>query len=189
MQRDSRASLWDVRESAKYIQQFKAGMNVDSYTTNEMAQAAVERKFEIIGEALNQLDCVLCCYKFNNYQRNIHGGCNHNLLYFSNPPPQPPLLDQRIDRRNHGQRQHRAGDHAANHGRGDAAHHFGAGAGSPHDGQQAGHDGHHAERNPPTIHSWDQHLTRDSFSPQGADRLAAFRQAKSQAQCPARAAR
>ncbi len=30
-------------------------MDLASYTANEMAQAAVERKFEIIGEALNQL--------------------------------------------------------------------------------------------------------------------------------------
>lgn len=55
MQRDPRAFLWDARESALAIQTFTAGMDVAAYTVNEMAQAAVERKFEIIGEALNQL--------------------------------------------------------------------------------------------------------------------------------------
>lgn len=30
-------------------------MDVTAYATNDMAQAAVERKFEIIGEALSQL--------------------------------------------------------------------------------------------------------------------------------------
>ena len=55
MQRDPRAFLWDVRESALAIQAFTADMDVAAYTANEMAQAAVERKFEIIGEALNQL--------------------------------------------------------------------------------------------------------------------------------------
>jgi len=55
MQRDPRAFLWDVREAALAIQSFTAGMNVEAYANNEMAQAAVERKFEIIGEALNQL--------------------------------------------------------------------------------------------------------------------------------------
>ena len=55
MQRDPRAYLWDARESALAIQSFTAGMDAVSYASNPMAQAAVERKFEIIGEALNQL--------------------------------------------------------------------------------------------------------------------------------------
>lgn len=55
MQRDPRAFLWDVRESALAIQSFTAGMDATAYADNAMAQAAVERKFEIIGEALNQL--------------------------------------------------------------------------------------------------------------------------------------
>ena len=37
------------------IQSFTAGMDAAAYAANDMAQAAVERKFEIIGEALNQL--------------------------------------------------------------------------------------------------------------------------------------
>ena len=53
MQRDPRAFLWDVRESATQIQTFVAGMDAPAYAVNAMAQAAVERKFEIIGEALN----------------------------------------------------------------------------------------------------------------------------------------
>lgn len=55
MQRDPRAFLWDVREAAVAIQSFTAGMDAAAYAANGMAQAAVERKFEIIGEALNQL--------------------------------------------------------------------------------------------------------------------------------------
>lgn len=55
MQRDPRAFLWDVREAARAIQHFTAGMDAGAYAANEMAQSAVERKFEIIGEALNQL--------------------------------------------------------------------------------------------------------------------------------------
>ena len=54
-QRDPRAFLWDVRESAQAIQSFTAGMDAAAYVSNPMAQAAVERKFEVIGEALNQL--------------------------------------------------------------------------------------------------------------------------------------
>ena len=55
MRRDPRAFLWDVREAALSIRSFTAGMDAAAYVANEMAQAAVERKFEIIGDALNQL--------------------------------------------------------------------------------------------------------------------------------------
>jgi uncharacterized protein with HEPN domain len=55
MQRDPRAFLWDARESVLAIQAFTRGLDAPGYAGNEMAQAAVERKFEIIGEALNQL--------------------------------------------------------------------------------------------------------------------------------------
>jgi len=55
MQHDPRAFLWDVRESALAIQSFVAELNSNTYASNSMAQAACERKFEIIGEALNQL--------------------------------------------------------------------------------------------------------------------------------------
>lgn len=55
MQRDPRAFLWDVREAALAIQSFTFGMDVNDYVGSELVQAAVERKFEVIGEALNQL--------------------------------------------------------------------------------------------------------------------------------------
>ncbi len=55
MQRDPRAFLWDVREAAQAIQSFTAGLDAKGCVSNELVQAAVERKFEVIGEALNQL--------------------------------------------------------------------------------------------------------------------------------------
>jgi len=55
MPRDPRAFLWDVREAGRAIQAFTAGMDSEGFASNPMAQASVERKFEIIGEALNQL--------------------------------------------------------------------------------------------------------------------------------------
>ena len=55
MQRDPRAFLWDVQAAAQAILTFTRGMDAAAYSANETAQAAVERKFEIIGEALNQL--------------------------------------------------------------------------------------------------------------------------------------
>ncbi len=55
MQRDPRAFLWDAREAALAIQSFTAGLDAAAYANSPMTQAAVERKFEVIGEALNQL--------------------------------------------------------------------------------------------------------------------------------------
>lgn len=55
MQRDPRAWLWDVREAAAAIGRFVDGLDVSGYAASELVHAAVERKFEVIGEALNQL--------------------------------------------------------------------------------------------------------------------------------------
>jgi uncharacterized protein with HEPN domain len=54
MRRDVRAYLWDVIEAANDIQQFVKGVTADDYPRNQMLKAAVERKLEIIGEALGQ---------------------------------------------------------------------------------------------------------------------------------------
>ena len=55
MQRDPRAWLWDVQEAARSIESFTDGLDPASYAASELVHSAVERKFEIIGEALNQL--------------------------------------------------------------------------------------------------------------------------------------
>jgi uncharacterized protein with HEPN domain len=55
MQRDARAYLWDIREAADAIQTFIADVDLKAYETTPLIHSAVERKFEIIGEALNIL--------------------------------------------------------------------------------------------------------------------------------------
>jgi uncharacterized protein with HEPN domain len=55
MLRDARAYLWDARHAADAILGFIAGLDVHTYATTEVVHSAVERKFEIIGEALGQL--------------------------------------------------------------------------------------------------------------------------------------
>jgi len=55
MQHDTRAYLWDVRQAADTILEFIAGIDLKTYTETQVIHAAVERKFQIIGEALNQL--------------------------------------------------------------------------------------------------------------------------------------
>ena len=58
MRRDARAFLWDVRDSAEAIADFVMGRTLDDYLADRMLRSAVERQFEIIGEALNRLSKV-----------------------------------------------------------------------------------------------------------------------------------
>ena len=55
MRRDPRAWLWDVQQAGEAIAQFVAGLDAQTYADSELVHSAVERKFAIIGEALNQL--------------------------------------------------------------------------------------------------------------------------------------
>jgi uncharacterized protein with HEPN domain len=55
LQRDPEAYLWDVVQAADDIAAFTAGLTEAAYLQSNITQAAVERKFEIIGEALNLL--------------------------------------------------------------------------------------------------------------------------------------
>lgn len=55
MQREARAYLWDIECAASDIETFIAGKNESIYAEDGMLRAAVERKFEVIGEALTQL--------------------------------------------------------------------------------------------------------------------------------------
>jgi uncharacterized protein with HEPN domain len=55
MERDPRSFLWDARESADTILRFIDGRTAPDYLADPMLRAAVERHFEIIGEALNRL--------------------------------------------------------------------------------------------------------------------------------------
>jgi uncharacterized protein with HEPN domain len=55
MDRDPRAFLWDAKDSADAITEFVRGRTLDDYVADRMLRSAVERRFEIIGEALSQL--------------------------------------------------------------------------------------------------------------------------------------
>jgi uncharacterized protein with HEPN domain len=55
LRRDPRAYLWDAFSAAESIQTFVQGRDAQQYATDELLHSAVERKFEIIGEALGQL--------------------------------------------------------------------------------------------------------------------------------------
>ncbi len=55
MQRDSRTYLWDALQASGEIRLFLEGKSWEDYKESSMLRSAVERKFEIIGEALGQL--------------------------------------------------------------------------------------------------------------------------------------
>jgi uncharacterized protein with HEPN domain len=55
MRRETRKYLGDIAQAAELIAQFTAGKTFDDYMADAMLRAAVERQFEIIGEALVQL--------------------------------------------------------------------------------------------------------------------------------------
>ncbi|HTT83803.1 MAG TPA: HepT-like ribonuclease domain-containing protein [Rhizomicrobium sp.] len=55
MDRAAQKYLWDARQAADRIARFTALRTFDDYLSDEMLRAAVERQFEIIGEALSGL--------------------------------------------------------------------------------------------------------------------------------------
>ena len=55
MRRDPKSLLWDARSAADAIVAMTAGRNFAEFDTDIMLRSAVERQFEIIGEALGTL--------------------------------------------------------------------------------------------------------------------------------------
>ena len=54
--RDKRAYLWDILDAANSISSLTADKTINNYLAERPLRSAVEREFEIIGEALNQLE-------------------------------------------------------------------------------------------------------------------------------------
>jgi uncharacterized protein with HEPN domain len=55
MPHDPRKSLGDIQRAADFLVQLTSHRTVDESRIDEVFRSAVERKFEIIGEALNRL--------------------------------------------------------------------------------------------------------------------------------------
>jgi uncharacterized protein with HEPN domain len=55
MKDETRKNLYDLLQAAEEIETFTAGMDFQAYRDSPVTQRAVERDFEIIGEALNRI--------------------------------------------------------------------------------------------------------------------------------------
>jgi len=55
MKDETRKNLIDILQAAEEIQNFVSGMDFTEYQNNPVTKRAVERDFEIIGEALNRI--------------------------------------------------------------------------------------------------------------------------------------
>ncbi|MEO5672451.1 MAG: HepT-like ribonuclease domain-containing protein [Ramlibacter sp.] len=58
MHPDANKLLWDAQQAADRVARFTAGKTVVEYEADDYLRSAVERQFEIIGEALNRLSRV-----------------------------------------------------------------------------------------------------------------------------------
>lgn len=73
MQLEVKKYLYDVRQAALLVEEFIAGKTISSFETDTMLRSAVERQFEIMGEAMTQLARldVAVAERISDYRRII----------------------------------------------------------------------------------------------------------------------
>jgi uncharacterized protein with HEPN domain len=55
LRRDAKSLLWDARDAGRAITDMTAGKSFADFDSDLLLRSAVERQFEILGEALNRL--------------------------------------------------------------------------------------------------------------------------------------
>ncbi|MBM3775007.1 MAG: DUF86 domain-containing protein [Acidobacteria bacterium] len=87
-----RKFLFDIAEACEFIENFTAGKTFNDYSQDPLLRSAVERQFEIGGEALNQalrLDPTLALHisdsgriiAFRNRLIHAYPSINHRLVW------------------------------------------------------------------------------------------------------------
>ena len=73
MKLEAKKYLYDIRQAVALLNEFTADRSFADYERDAMLRSAVERKFEIIGEALSQLAKVddASAARISSYQRII----------------------------------------------------------------------------------------------------------------------
>ena len=70
---ETKKYLYDIQQAAERLTQFSRGKTFSDYSKDAMLRSAIERQFEIIGEALSHLSKIdpACISKISAYQRII----------------------------------------------------------------------------------------------------------------------
>ena len=73
MKLETRKYLYDIQRAGALLKEFTAGRTFTDYERDAMLRAAVEREFEVIGEAMTQLARVdeVVAARISGYQRII----------------------------------------------------------------------------------------------------------------------
>ena len=73
MQRESKKYLYDIQQACERLSKYISGKSYADYDADDYFRSAVERQFEIIGEAISQLykSDPVTAEKIPNYQKII----------------------------------------------------------------------------------------------------------------------
>ena len=73
MRLETRKYLYDIQRAAELVREFASGKTFADYESDSMIRAAVEREFEIIGEAMTQLARIdeAVAVQISNHERII----------------------------------------------------------------------------------------------------------------------
>jgi len=76
MQLECKKYLYDVSQAALKFSRFIDAKNFKDYATDDLLKSALERQFEVMGEALNQLSKITSdlVSKVADYKKLFHSG-------------------------------------------------------------------------------------------------------------------